>query len=90
MYVIHHSRGTLKLSAGSREQAIKWTERQLGRKAGLFSVMEEGRVDTIEKTGTGMKAMTAKGCRPVVAMDRAELADARLDDRLSLSMTQWH
>lgn len=90
LYVIHHSKGTLKLTAGSREQAIKWTERQLGRSAGLFSVMEAGMVDTIEKTGTGIKADHARGCKPVVSDELSDVFCPTISNRLSLSGSYCH
>ena len=86
-FVLHHSKGTLRLSAGSREQAIKWSERQLGRTTGLFSVMDDGMVETIEKTGTGITAMDARGCKPVVAIDQEDRANSAL---FSPSAPVWH
>ncbi len=59
------------LSAQDKEQVRKWSERQLGRKAQLVSIFEEGssRLDGfVEKGGTGIKAREAEGCQPVLSI----------------------
>ena len=89
-FVLHHSQGTLKLSAGSREQALKWTERQLGRKAGMFSIMEEEVAETVERTGTGITAMIASRCQPVLATDTEMDSTSVPEPEFAPAMPTWH
>ncbi len=59
------------LSAKDKEQVRKWSERQLGRKARLVSIFEEGSSTSdgcVEKGGTGIQAREAEGCRPVLSI----------------------
>ena len=56
------------ISAQDKEQVQKWSERQLGMKARLVSISEEGSSEKdgfVEKGGTGIKASEAEGCQPV-------------------------
>ena len=69
IFTLHHAKGTLMLSATDRDQAIAWSRRQLGSRGGLLSLtenvsMEEDR--SVERDGTGISAMEADGCHPVV------------------------
>jgi len=71
LYVLHHPKGALVLSADDRDQVLRWSERQLGSRAGLVSVLESDPMDgddSVEKDGTGIRAMTARGCRPLVGI----------------------
>ena len=71
LYILHHSKGALVLSAESRSQVLKWSERQLGSRAGIVSVIEGGPMDgdsSVEKDGTGISAMEAVGCRPLIGI----------------------
>ena len=71
LYVLHHPKGTLMLSAQDKEQVRKWSERQLGRKALLVSIFEEGSSNLdgfVEKDGTGIQAREAEGCQPVLSI----------------------
>ena len=59
------------LAAQDKDQVRKWSERQLGRKARLVSIFEEGSsnlVEAVEKGGTGIQAKTAAGCQPVLSI----------------------
>lgn len=59
------------LSAQDKEQVRKWSERQLGRKARLVSIFEEGSSNLdglVEKDGTGIQAREAEGCQPVLSI----------------------
>ena len=59
------------LSAQDKEQVRKWSERQLGRKARLVSIFEEGSSNLdgmVEKGGTGIEAREAEGCQPVLSI----------------------
>lgn len=59
------------LSASDRDQVIRWSERQLGKEAGLVSITEEFRKDTesfVEKDGTGIGTTSDNGCRPVMGV----------------------
>jgi len=58
-------------SAQDKEQVQKWSERQLGLKARLVSISEEGsskKDGFVEKGGTGITAMEADGCKPVLSI----------------------
>jgi hypothetical protein len=71
LYVLHHPKGTLMLSAQDKEQVRKWSERQLGTKARLVSIFEEGSSNLgglVEKGGTGIQASEAEGCQPVLSI----------------------
>jgi hypothetical protein len=71
LYVLHHPKGTLMLTAKDKEQVQKWSERQLGRKARLVSISEERSSNNdsfIEKGGTGIQAREAEGCQPVLSI----------------------
>jgi hypothetical protein len=70
-YILHHPKGTLMLSAQDKEQVRKWSERQLGTKARLVSISEEGsskKDGFVEKGGTGIMAREAEGCQPVLSI----------------------
>lgn len=59
------------LTAADRDQVQRWSERQLGKEAGLVSITEEFRKDTesfVEKDGTGIGTVSDKGCRPVMGV----------------------
>jgi hypothetical protein len=58
-YTLHHSKGTLTLSAEDRQQALAWSERQLGKHASTaFNIETEfdDNESLVEKSGTGMRA----------------------------------
>ena len=70
-YVLHHPNGALMLYAQDKEQVRKWSERQLGKKARLVSIFEEGSSNLdefVEKGGTGIEAREAEGCQPIVSI----------------------
>ena len=59
------------LSASDKEQVIKWSQRQLGVQARLASISEKDFSETtgfVEKSGTGITAMDAEGCQPVMCI----------------------
>ena len=69
-YTLHHSKGSLMLSADDRHQVLAWSERQLGKHAGKVSIIESDFDDNenqIERTGTGLSAEGKSGCRPLAA-----------------------
>ncbi|MDH3923805.1 MAG: hypothetical protein OET41_04285 [Xanthomonadales bacterium] len=71
LYVLHHPKGTLMLAAQDKEQVRKWSERQLGSKALLVSISEEGSFEKdgfVEKGGTGIEARKVEGCQPVLSI----------------------
>ena len=71
LYLLHHKKGALVLSASDRDQVARWSERQLGKEAGLVSITEEFRKDTesfVEKDGTGIGTASDNGCRPVIGV----------------------
>ena len=56
------------LSAGDRDQVLKWSQRQLGAQARLVSISEKDILETdnlVEREGTGITAREAEGCQPV-------------------------
>lgn len=71
LYVLHHPKGTLMLSAQDKEQVRKWSERQLGTQGRLVSISEKDvseTVEFVEKSGTGITAMEAESCQPVMSI----------------------
>ena len=71
LYVLHHSKGALMLSAGDKEQVQNWSRRQLGARAGLISISERDCTETVEgveRSGTGIEAMEAEGCQPLISI----------------------
>lgn len=71
LYILHHAKGALLLSAGDRDQVLEWSQRQLGRKARLVSVVESNcreAVNTVEKDGTGISAEDGNGCLPLIGI----------------------
>jgi hypothetical protein len=70
-YVLHHSKGALMLAADDLHQAVQWSQRQLGEDLGLMSVMEtecSDSINMVEKSGTGLRAASPDGCRPVLSV----------------------
>ena len=77
IYVLHHKKGALMLSAGNREQVLRWSERQMGKEAGLVSITENVCTEaapSVEKDGTGIGTGADRGCRPVMGVwsDRSQ------------------
>jgi hypothetical protein len=71
IYVLHHSKGALMLSAQDKDQVLKWTQRQLGARAGMVSISEKDFSETdglVEKGGTGITAREAEGCQPLMSI----------------------
>ena len=71
IFVLHHKKGALMLSAGNREQVLRWSERQMGTEAGLVSITENVCTEaapSVEKDGTGIGAGSDRGCRPVMGV----------------------
>jgi hypothetical protein len=71
LYVLHHKKGVLMLSAANRDQVRKWSERQLGKEAGLVSITESVCTEaapSVEKDGTGIGTGSDRGCRPVMGV----------------------
>ena len=71
LFVLHHKQGALMLSAQNRDQVRKWSERQLGKEAGLVSITERVCTDaasSVERDGTGIGTGTDRGCRPVLGV----------------------
>jgi len=59
------------LSAQDRDQVLKWSQRQLGTQARMASISEKDFSETgdwVEKGGTGITAMEAQGCQPVLSI----------------------
>ena len=58
------------LSADDRHEVLAWSERQLGKHAGMVSIIESDFDDNgylIEESGTGISAEGKNGCRPLAA-----------------------
>jgi hypothetical protein len=71
LYILHHSKGALMLSAGNRDQVFQWSQRQLGSRAGLVSVSDGAcmeALNTVEKDGTGIGKGTDAACLPLMGM----------------------
>ena len=70
-YILHHSKGALMLSAGDRNQVLKWSKRQLGSRAGLVSVTDgicKDAVNIVERGGTGIGSGDDMGCQPLMGV----------------------
>lgn len=94
------------LSAEDRAQVLRWSERQLGKRAGIVfitegTLTEEG--PSVEKDGTGIKAKKAEGCFPVLSIMASNAQDvlgeqgrsrcdedARLNSRMNMKEPTWH
>ena len=71
LYVLHHKKGALLLAAEDRDQVIRWSQRQLGKEAGLVSISEKVCMDadhSVERDGTGIGTVGDKGCHPVMGI----------------------
>ena len=71
LYVLHHKKGALVLAAEDSSQVRRWSERQLGKEAGLVSISEGVCMDaapSVERDGTGIGTGTDRGCRPVLGV----------------------
>jgi hypothetical protein len=70
-YLLHHSKGALILSADDRDQVVEWSKRQLGAQARTVSIIESDMSSIegwVERSGTGLEAGTARGCRPMMSI----------------------
>lgn len=94
------------LSAEDRAQVLRWSERQLGNRAGIVfitegTLTEEG--PSVEKNGTGIKARQAEGCLPVLSIMASNAQDvlgeqgrsgcdedARLNSGMNMKEPTWH
>ena len=80
LFVLHHKQGALMLSAQDRDQVLKWSERQLGREAGLVSIAEyvcKEAASSVERDGTGIGTGIDRGCRPVLGIWSGLAQDVR-------------
>lgn len=71
IYILHHPKGTLMMSAQNRHQVIEWSQRQLGAQARLVSISEKDILETdnfVEREGTGITAREACGCQPLISI----------------------
>ena len=71
LYVLHHSKGALMLSAADRDQVLEWSRRQLGNQGRMVSVTDGIRMDTVdsvERDGTGIGYGDETGCRPLMGL----------------------
>jgi hypothetical protein len=105
-YLLHHSKGTLMLSADDRHQVIEWGKRQLGSQAGLISVIESDFAEIealVEKDGTGIEAEESRGCRPMLSImadsaqclselhrEKVHYSDSHLEFQMSVRKPTWH
>ena len=71
LYILHHSKGALMLSAENRDQVLQWGHRQLGSRAGMVSVSDGicmDAVNTVEKDGTGIGMGNDAECQPLIGV----------------------
>jgi hypothetical protein len=71
IYILHHPKGTLLMSAQDKSQVMKWSQRQLGEQARLVSISERdfSEIDSfVEREGTGITAREAYGCQPLISI----------------------
>jgi hypothetical protein len=105
-YLLHHSKGTLMLSADDRLQVIEWGKRQLGTQARLISVIEsdvEEIENLVERSGTGIKTEESRGCRPMLSImadsaqclsemhkEKVHYLDSHVEFRMEARKPVWH
>ena len=71
IYILHHPKGTLMMSAQNKNQVMQWSQRQLGAQARLVSISEQDFSETdsfVEREGTGITAREAYGCQPLISI----------------------
>jgi hypothetical protein len=71
IYILHHPKGTLLMSAQDKSQVMKWSQRQLGEQARLVSISERDFSEAdglVEREGTGITAREAHGCQPLISI----------------------
>ena len=71
LYILHHSKGALMLSAENRDQVFQWGRRQLGSRAGLVSISDgicKDAVNAVEKDGTGIGTGDDSVCQPLIGI----------------------
>ena len=64
-FLLNHSTGTLLLDARDRNEVLSWSERQLGSRAGLVSILQLDELpglDCVEKSGTGIGQANVDVC----------------------------
>jgi hypothetical protein len=105
-YLLHHSKGTLLLSADDKHQVVEWSKRQLTNQAGPVSVIEteiSAHDDMVERSGTGLKARESSGCRPMISFmadsaqyltehqeQRAHCSESHIEFQIRASKPVWH
>jgi len=70
LYLLHHSKGALVLSAEDRHQVVEWSKRQLGL-ATNSSIMKSIALNiesSVERSGTGVNSTDLQGCKPMLSM----------------------
>jgi hypothetical protein len=93
------------LSANDRDEVVRWSQRQLGSRAGTVFITENfcTEAESVEKDGTGIRQAKAVGCLPVFG-NRAhssqdvdaehgcfECLDARVRNfHKEIGETTWH
>ena len=71
IYILHHPKGTLLMSAQNKNQVMQWSQRQLGAQARLVSISEKDFSETdgfVEREGTGITTTEACGCQPLISI----------------------
>jgi hypothetical protein len=71
IYILHHPKGTLMMSAQDKSQVMKWSQRQLGAQARLVSISEKDFSETdgfVERVGTGISTREVDGCQPLMSI----------------------
>jgi hypothetical protein len=92
LYVLHHSKGTLILSAGSREQVHTWSRRQLGHEAERASIIEGDCLlseTSVEKDGTGIEFGGEAGCQPLMGFMANLAQDVSMEQGSSGRHETW-
>ena len=106
LYVLHHSKGALMLSAGDRDQVLDWSKRQLGNQGRMVSVTDGIRMDavnSVERDGTGIGYGDEDGCRPLMGVMANPTQEVKgehgssesqgprtSDSRLNIRQPTWH
>jgi len=92
-FLLHHSTGALMLDANDRNEVLSWSERQLGPRAGLVSVLQlddQSCVDSVEKSGTGVHQAKKDGCEARLSFMADSVQRVTGFDREVIKPFEWY
>ena len=92
-FLLHHSTGALMLDAKNLNEVLSWSERQLGPRAGLVSVLQldsQSCADSVEKSGTGIHQAKTDGCEAKLSFMADSVQRVSGLDHEGMEPFQWH